>query len=103
MRHDMISTKSKAVPWMVLVVLADGAAVGQQRDLGGDGEADPLVSDVVLAVVAAEEDVAQDPEAAGGLDAHEAGQAHGSAALLDLENVVLALQGGRAALPCACP
>merc|ERR1719167_955352 len=75
------------------MVLADGAAVGQQRDLGGDGEADPLVADVVLAVVAAEEDVTQDPEAAGGLDAHEAGQAHGLVALLDLENVVLALQG----------
>merc|ERR1712108_105716 len=44
------------------------------------------------AVVPAEEDVSQDPEAAGGWQTHEAGQAHGLVALLDLKHVVLTLQ-----------
>merc|ERR1712012_932566 len=65
----------------------------QNTFLDGCSQTDPLVADVVLAVVLAQEDVSQDPEAAGGGQTHEPGQAEGLASLLDLQDVVLALQG----------
>ena len=56
-------------------------------------QADPLVANVVLAVVFSQKHISQDPKTIRGLESHEAGEADGLTALFKLEHVVVPAQG----------
>ena len=56
-------------------------------------KADPLVANVVLAVVFSQKHISQDPKTIRGLESHEAGEADGLTALFKLEHVVVPAQG----------